>query len=272
MSESTIQSYCRAIRDLQAYIDRNIDEISTEETLEFLTWRKQTVGNSALNTIVCAIKYYFREATDQPDRVVTIPTPRRPKQLGELLTTSELRQLFAAADSSKNRLVLSLIFGLGLRAGEVARLRLHDFDREQRTLIIRNAKGGKQRTLPYDDAVRRDLIAYYDDEEPTDFLFTSATRKSGSGGISVRGVQYIVRTTAERARLTKKVCPHSLRHCFAVQYLNHGGNLIRLKQLLGHTNIGTTLRYLSYASPELATLLPSAVKDIPSPLSFLFGA
>lgn len=232
--------------------------------LEFLAWRKQAVGNATLNTIVCGLKYYFRQVTNEPERVVTIPTPRKPKQLGELLTTSELRQLFAAAISPKHRLVLSLIFGLGLRAGEVGRIRLHDFDGDHRTLIIRKAKGGKQRTLPYDEAVRRDLIAHFRAERPTDYLFTSTTRKSGSGGISVRGVQYIVRTTSERAGLTKKVCPHTLRHCFAVQYLNHGGNLIRLKQLLGHAHFNTTFRYLSYASPEL--------KDIPSPLSFLFDA
>lgn len=195
---------------------------------------------------------------------MVIPTPRRPKQLGELLTTNELRQLFAAANSPKHRLVLSLIFGLGLRAGEVGRIRLHDFDREQRTLIIRKAKGGKQRTLDYDDAIRSDLIAYFRAENPTDYLFTSATRKSNNEGLSVRGVQYIVRTTAERAGIHKKTCPHILRHCFAVHYLNHGGNLVRLKELLGHRYLNTTLRYLSYASPEL--------KDIPSPLSFLFDA
>ncbi len=264
MSESTVQSYCRAIRDLQYYIDRHVDDITKEEIFEFLTWRKKTVGNSALNTITCGLKYYFRQVAELPENVVTIPTPRKSGQLGELLNTKELRQLFDAVTSSKHRLVLSLIFGLGLRAGEVARLRLGDFDADRRTVIIRHAKGGKQRTLPYDDAVRRDLIAYFRAEKPTDYLFTSATRKSDTGGISVRGVQYIVRTTSERARLTKKVCPHTLRHCFAVQYLNHGGNLIRLKQLLGHAHFSTTFRYLSYASPEL--------KDIPSPLSFLFGA
>ena len=49
----------------------------------------------------------------------------------------------------------------------------------------------------------------------------------------MRGVQYIVRTTLERSRIRKHVCPHTLRHCFAVHYLNNGGNLVRLQQLLG---------------------------------------
>jgi integrase/recombinase XerD len=241
---------------LQYYIDRHIDEITTEEIFEFLTWRKQAIGNAALNTIVYGLKYYFRKVTNEPERVVTIPTPAKPSQLGELLNISELKTIFAAAANSKYRLVLGLLFGLGLRAGEVGRIRLHDFDRHHRTLIIRKAKGGKQRVLPYGDALRGQLIAYFRQEKPTDYLFTSATRKSDTGGISVRGVQYIVRVVRNRAGLTKRVCPHTLRHCFAVQYLNNGGNLIRLKQLLGHAHFSTTFRYLSYASPEL--------KDIPS--------
>lgn len=249
---------------MQAYIDRDVDEITHDEILEFLAWRKKSVGNSTLNTIACGIKFYFTKVNPQPERVVRIPTPRKAEQLGELLTTSELRQLFAAAHSPKYRLVLSLLFGLGLRAGEVGQLRLHDFEAEHKTLIIRRAKGGKHRILPYDDAIRRDLIAHFRAEKPTDYLFTSNTRKTSSGGISVRGVQYIVRAIHQRSGIRKKVCPHTLRHCFAVHYLNNGGNLIRLQQLLGHAYLSTTLRYLSYAAPEL--------KDIPSPLSFLFDA
>lgn len=264
MSSSTVKNYTRPLRDIMEYHHAEADAITTDDILTFLAEREKSIGKSTLNTLCCALKYFYGKVLGDPDRIVDIPTPRKPKQLGELLTTSELRQLFAAAISPKHRLVLSLIFGLGLRAGEVARIRLHDFDRRHRTLIIRKAKGGKQRTLPYDDAVRRDLIAHFRNAKPTDYLFTSTTRKSETGGISVRGVQYIVRTTSIRAGLTKKVCPHTLRHCFSVQHLNHGGNLIRLKQLLGHAHISTTLRYLSYASPEL--------KDIPSPLSFLFDA
>lgn len=252
------------MRDLQAYIDQDIEDIPTEEIIEFLNWRKESVGPATLNTVIHGIKYYFEQATDQPERVAIIPTPAKPTQLGELLNTSELRLLFAAARRPKHRLVLSLLFGLGLRAGEVARIRLHDFDREQRTLIIRKAKGGKQRTLPYDEAIRKDLVAHFRDAKPTDYLFRSDTRKSATGGISVRGVQHIVRILVARAGIAKKVSPHTLRHCFAVQYLNHGGNLIRLKELLGHAHISTTLRYLSYANPEL--------KNIPSPVYFLFGA
>ena len=193
------------------------------------------------------------------------PIPRKAQQLGELLTISELRRLLAATDKPKYRLIIGLLFGIGLRAGEVGRLRLGDFDGDHRTLIIRKAKGGRHRVLPYDESLRSLLIAHYHAHSPTDFLFTSASRQRvQKDGISVRGVQYIVRQMVEASGINKKVCPHTLRHCFAVHYLNCGGNLLRLKQLLGHACISTTLRYLSYANPE--------VRDISSPLGLIIGA
>ena len=261
---STRQGYARSLRDAQDWLDAKADDFTSDDILLWLAHLQQRVGPSALNVNACALKYYFSEILDNPEIVRYVPTPRKAQQLGELLTTSELRELFGAAINVKHRLVLALLFGLGLRAGEVGTIRLHDFDREHRTLIIRHAKGGKHRIVPYDDAIRRLLIAYFREHQPDDFLFTSATRKADGGGISTRGVQYIVNQTLAKTNIRKKVCPHTLRHCFAVHYLNHGGNLIRLKQLLGHAYLTTTLRYLSYASPEL--------KDIPSPYAFILDA
>ncbi|TXF80889.1 tyrosine-type recombinase/integrase, partial [Neolewinella aurantiaca] len=140
MTSSTIINYARSLRDLMEYHHAEADAITARDILAFLAEREKSIGKSTLNTLCCALKYFYGKVLGDPDRIVDIPTPRKPKQLGELLTTSELKQLFAAARTSKRRLVLSLIYGLGLRAGEVARIRLHDFDARHRTLIIRNAK------------------------------------------------------------------------------------------------------------------------------------
>ena len=78
-----------------------------------------------------------------------------PEQLGELLTVSELARLFAAAAGPKHRCVLVLLFGLGLRAGEVAAIRIHDFDRVHRTLIVRKTKGGHPRIRRSSRSVHR---------------------------------------------------------------------------------------------------------------------
>ena len=260
LAKSTALNYVRSLRDVQERTGKPADELTRDELLAYLAARRKHLSASTLNTVVCALKYYYREVARRLELVVDIPNPRKPKQLGDLLNADELRLFLGAARSMRHRLVLELLFGLGLRAGEVGRLRISDFNREQGTVTIRTSKGGITRVLPYGGRLRDTLNQYYRQERPKDFLIPGRERSS-SQGISLRGVQYITSTTLQRSRLRKKVCPHTLRHCFAVHYLNNGGNLVRLQQLLGHAYLSTTLLYLRYASITL--------RDIPSPLDFL---
>jgi site-specific recombinase XerD len=69
--------------------------------------------------------------------------------------------------------------------------------------------------------------------------------------ITVRGVQYIVGQVVKRSKLKKDIHPHTFRHCFAVHYLDNGGSLLRLKELLGHEQLSTTLHYLKYSKIPL---------------------
>ncbi|MEL7121471.1 MAG: tyrosine-type recombinase/integrase [Bacteroidota bacterium] len=190
-----------------------------------------------------------------------MPNPRRSKQIGEVLNLEEIRHLISSTRSMRHRLIIELLFGLGLRASEVGRLKIGDFNAQQRTVTIRTSKGGITRVLPYGDRLRNTLNDYYRQEKPLEYLVPGRDR-SDSPGISVRGVQYIVRMTLQRSRIRKRVCPHALRHSFAVHYLNNGGNILRLQQLLGHTYLSSTLIYLKYASIRL--------HDINSPLDFLY--
>ena len=260
LAKSTALNYVRSLRDVQERAGKPADELTRDELLAYLAAQRKHLSASTLNTVVCALKYYYREVARRLELVVDIPNPRKPKQLGDLLNADELRLFLGAARSMRHRLVLELLFGLGLRAGEVGRLRISDFNREQGTVTIRTSKGGITRVLPYGGRLRDTLNQYYRQERPKDFLIPGRERSS-SQGISLRGVQYITSTTLQRSRLRKKVCPHTLRHCFAVHYLNNGGNLVRLQQLLGHAYLSTTLLYLRYASITL--------RDIPSPLDFL---
>ncbi len=258
---STAVSYVRALRDLQRHFDQSADELNRQQLLTYLAFKRKTYSSSSLNMQVCALKYYYREVLRRVELVVSIPNPRRSKQIGEVLTAQEMRHFLSSCRSLRHRLVVELLFGLGLRASEVGRLRLGDFDARQRTVTIRTSKGNITRVLPYGQRLRTTLIQYYQQEKPTDFLIPGRDRSDGPG-ISVRGVQYIVRMTLDRSRLRKQVPPHALRHSFAVHYLNVGGNILRLQQLLGHTYLSSTLIYLRYASIRL--------NDIDSPLDQIY--
>jgi hypothetical protein len=86
-------------------------------------------------------------------------------------------------------------------------------------------------------------------------------KENPGSAITIRGVQYIVKEVLKRSKLKKEVHPHTFRHSFAIHYINNGGNLLRLQQLLGHEHIDTTFHYLKYCTIPLL--------DTPTPLTVI---
>ncbi len=113
--------------------------------------------------------------------------------------------------------MLHLLYDTGLRAHELASLRISDFDARRGVLTVRHGKGDKARVLPYGQQTRETLNEYFRQEKPKDALFTGATTGEM---FTVRAVQYIVNQALKRCGLPKRVHPHTLRHSFAVHYLN----------------------------------------------------
>jgi site-specific recombinase XerD len=157
--------------------------------------------------------------------------------------------------------LLHLLFDTGIRSREVCGIQLGHFDPIHRTLTIVNGKGEKLRTVPYSLSLRTTLSAYFKSlkEHPSVYLFEN--KENRGFALTIRGVQYIVREVLKRSGLKKDIHPHSFRHSFAIHYLNNGGNILRLQQLLGHEHIDTTFHYLKYCSIPLL--------DSPTPLDNL---
>jgi integrase/recombinase XerD len=221
---------------------------------------KRGLSSSAINGRICGIRYYYREVVHRLDIIVDLPNPRRAKVIGDTLNEAELRQLMDGTRSITHLAILHLLFDTGLRAREVAGLRLGDFDPKNGTLTVRHGKGGKHRVLPYGQQTRETLLELFRQEKPTDALFVGVTTGTP---FTVRGIQYVVNQAYKRSGLKKEVHPHTLRHSFAIHYLNNGGSVLRLQQLLGHADIGTTMIYLKYASIPL--------REVTSPLDILTG-
>lgn len=174
------------------------------------------------------------------------------------MTVVEVDRLLDHARSIRHSAILHVLYDLGLRARELSRLRLSNFHRVSKSVQIRFGTGGRHRTLPYGGVLSEILNEYFRQHRPKDWLFRGA---KGNAHTSIRGVQYVVRESVKRAGLSKDIHPHTLRDTYAVHYLNNGGNILRLQQLLGHAHLSTTLLYLRYANIPLA--------DIASPLDFL---
>jgi len=258
---ATRQNYLRGLRDLMLHLQKRPEDCSADEIKSFLVYSrdKQGLSSSSVNLRVCGIKYYCREVISRLDLVVKIPNPRIQKYHTEVLTLEEVHRLFGACRDIRQLLVLHLLYDAGLRVRELVRLRVSDFDKHHQTITIHNSKGRKTRTLRYGLELRNTLCSYCKvlGYVPKDTLIESI--KEPGQSLSNRGVQHIVREAVRRSGLKKRIHPHTLRHTFAVHYLNFGGSLPQLQQLLGHEHISTTLHYLKYA--HVAAPPPISVLD-----------
>lgn len=207
----------------------------------------QQFSSSTINLRVCALKYYFRQVVRRLDLVVAIPNPRIAKYQSEVLDGQEMLKLFSVCRDVRQLLILQLLFETGVRSRELLRLELKHFNKDQRTISVHNAKGRKMRVVPYGDHIRITLSQYIKvlGYHPKQTLIESYKYKGQP--LSISGLQNIIREIAKRSGINKRIHCHVLRHTYAVHFLNAGGRIPQLQQLLGHSNITTTLHYLKYA-------------------------
>ena len=209
---------------------------------------KLNLSSSTVNLRVCGIKYYFRNVVHRLDLVVKIPNPRVQRYDTEILTVPEVLLLFKSCRDMRQSLILHLLYETGIRSLELCRLRPEQFDKHESTIVIRNSKGQKTRTVEYGQSLRKVLVDYCKVRGglPKNTLIDSYKEKEIA--LTIRGIQWIVKEVVRRSGIKKNVSPHTFRHTFAVHYLNRGGSIFRLQQLMGHEYITTTLHYLKYAS------------------------
>ena len=256
-AHATRVNYIRGLRDLILHYQKLPEDCTIEQIKAFLVLQrdKHNYSSSTVNLRVCGLKYYFRFVVHRLDLVTKIPNPRIQKYDTEILTFEEINQLRYACRDMRQLLILNLLYDTGIRVREATRLRVSDFDKHHRTITIRNSKGRRTRVVHYGQELRTILFRYCKARGgvPDNTLLESY--KELGKPLTIRGIQHIVRQIVKRSRLKKRISPHTLRHTFAVHYLNAGGALFHLQKLLGHQNLTTTLHYLKYAHlPEAKTL------------------
>lgn len=163
-----------------------------------------------------------------------------PRKLPKHLRTNEVEALLAAAASERDRLVLLVGLLLGLRVSEIAHLRIEHVDLDERTVLVEQGKGSKDRVVPIPVRLVGTLAAWIG-RRAHGWLFPSP--RSG-GPLTERALHKLVVRTARRAGVDRiPVSPHKLRHTYASSALKRGANLRIVQQLLGHASIGTTEIY-----------------------------
>lgn len=249
-SKSTLANYIRRIAAVSLHFGRLPEQVSDDEINEYLSslaLNPRSPSRSSFKHAVYGLRYYFR-LIGQNKRAISLPSLKGDTKLPVILNRSELKELFKAPQLLKQKIVLTLIYSAGLRGQEVINLKLSDIDFERRTIHIRQSKYKKDRIVPLSDYMAKGLKKYIQAEHPHIWLFNG---KEPDGRYSVRGLSWVMRENLKKTTITKQINLHSLRHTYATHLLEEGLNIVTLKELLGHSEITTTMIYLHVAQCPL---------------------
>ncbi|MBX2929010.1 MAG: tyrosine-type recombinase/integrase [Saprospiraceae bacterium] len=220
---------------------------------------KQDIAFTTLNQHINAIKFYYEKVLARPRAVYDVLRPRKNAKLPSVLSAGELRLLFAAIDNKKHQAMVYLAYSAGLRVSEVCHLKIQDIDTRRMMIHVVSSKGNKDRMLPLSETMAGLLRAYYLEYRPKDWLFEG---QFAGEPYSTRSLQTIFKRAKEKAGIRKAVSFHSLRHSYATHLLESGTDVRLIQELLGHSDIKTTLRY-THVSTQI-------LQKVRSPLDALF--
>ena len=258
-SANTVESYLRDLRRLAEFATsrwvRDPGRLTRPLLRDFVYHLKDLgLSSASIRRGVSAIRTYYgflvgegRVADDPSDR---LESPRRGRVLPETLSVKEVEALLGSAKVEqplawRDRALLELAYGAGLRVSELCGLGLTDLLLSE-NLVRVFGKGGKERLVPLGRSVIGAVSVYLHTMRPE-------LDKGKSGGrvllnargrpLSRVGAWGIVKRATERAGITKRVTPHTLRHSFATHLLEGGADLRAVQEMLGHADLSTTQIY-----------------------------
>lgn len=259
LSDRTLAAYRGDVVRLIAFArDAGIEgptEVEPGQLRDFtFALKDEGLAASSIRRAQSAVRTYFAFLLDEGvldvDPTERMESPRTGRTLPDVLSAHEVERLIGALDDERDlwmrdRAILEVLYGSGLRVSELTGLPLRAVDLEDEVVLV-FGKGSKERLVPLGGAARRALEVYLRELRPRldrgrgkGVVFLNAR----GGPLSRMSVWTVVKTAAERAGITKKVSPHTLRHSFATHLLEGGADLTVVQELLGHADISTTQIY-----------------------------
>ena len=252
----TLRLYRQVLRDLRTFL-RNKHGIAAPGSVRREAAEGFLVALSRKNVswswMACAIGV-MRNVFDRLghlDVTSRMVTPRRNWPLPETLSETELRRLLDVLPNPRNRLLVALLAGCGLRVSEACRIRWVDFDSAAGGLRLDDPEGLRSRNVPVPTGLLplfRGLVVVSRSSDP--MVCGPRTKGGAPKPLSVRQAERVIQAAAARAGLFKRVSPMSLRHTFAVRRLMAGDTVRAVQAVLGHRSVHTTLRYQACIPPR----------------------
>ena len=244
--KGSVRNYMQELTLLfKHYNDLQVEELQQQHIERYLVYIKENhkVGRAKCRSVAQACSFFFKKVMPVDYIVPSNLYPKKQFKLPNIMTEMQVAQLFKADLSLKERCVVGLLYGCGMRISEVCNLKITDIDSANKRIKVEQGKGGKDRFTLLPPTLLEQLRQYFVAAgKPKEYLFTSTQTKRA---MHVRSMQVEVNKAMTKAGFESgRFTAHTLRHSFATHMLNQGNNIHVIKTLLGHSKLETTMIYL----------------------------
>ncbi len=278
LSLHTRRAYLADLRQLCRFTGRRASRAGPEEVREFLASLHGRRHPTTLGRKLAALRTFFRFSQRSgwcdADPTAGLSAPRAPKRLPRPLAVDDCIALIERAPATpedegrageaqrRDRALVELLYGAGLRVSELTGLDVADLDLRRGEVRVLG-KGSVERVVPLPEQARLALAAYLAGRSAgraaTAPLFTALRpRRDAPRRLGVRDVRRVLRRRARDAGLSERVHPHRLRHSYATHLLDMGADLREIQELLGHASLATTEKYTAVSMERLAEVYDRA--------------
>jgi integrase/recombinase XerD len=219
----------------------SIEKIDITAIEQYIFWKikKDNISASHRRIILASITKFFELVLEKRINLKHLYPQRKEYKLPNYLTFNEVTKLIDITTNLKHKSIIMLLYSGGLRLSEVVNLKITDIDSNSMTITIYQAKGKKERQVMLSESFLLIFRQYCLKYQPSCYLFEGQNNLQYSG----RSIQHIVKQSALKSGINKKVSPHILRRSFATHLLDMGTDIHSIQGLLGHSHLNTTKIY-----------------------------
>ena len=272
LSDNTLQSYKRDLKQFKAYLDQNDENYNklTEEGIKDYINHLQQIGKkpSTISRCIASIRSFYqfelKSRKVKSDPTDKIQSPKIEKRVPSVLTSKEVALLLdqpkdVDLKGIRDKAMLEFAYATGMRVTEIISLNIDDINLEEGYVVCKN--GSKQRNIPLGTMSLKALKEYIKNardilikDEKEKALFVNINGKR----LTRQGFWKIIKYYKEQAHITKDITPHVLRHSFATHLLQNGADLKAIQTMLGHSDISSTQVYMQFQDEGLKNIYKKA--------------
>jgi site-specific recombinase XerD len=266
-SPHTHEEYMSRAKSFMLYANRSLEDLTEQDIRSYLLYliEVKKLSAASVNGYNSALRFLFGAILHRHLNFYDIPHHKHVYSYPTVLTMQEVQKIFEATESLRDKTMLMTIYGGGLRVSEIVNLKTTDIYASSMRILIRQGKGKRDRFTLLSKTNLDILTKYwytYKPKHPDHYLFLNRSKDK----MTTRAAADIFRKALRQSGVQKPASIHTFRHCFATHLLQNGADLCQIKNLLGHTSIKSTSRYLhlinfeeSLTSPLDTLLLKSEV-------------